>query len=84
MLIFHLKKKESQYLNLIKNFLIIKLIISRSLSVREILMIGYGENIPFMSPLIMKERLIGFGVLRKSFLQINSIFCLRTLNQKES
>jgi len=34
--------------------------------------------------LIVKERLIEFGVLQKSFLQTNSIFCLRTLNQKES
>ena len=52
--------------------------------IREILMIGYGVNIRFMRLLVVKERLIGFGVLRKSFLQINSIFCLRTLNQKES
>jgi len=33
--------------------------------------------------LIVIERLIGFGVLRKFFLQTNSIFCLRILNQKE-
>ena len=28
--------------------------------------------------------IIGFGVLRRFFLQINSIFCLRTLKPKES
>ena len=47
------------------------------------LMIGYGVNIPFMRLLAAKDRLIGFGVLRKFFLQTNSIFCLRILSQKE-
>ena len=51
--------------------------------IKEILMIGYGVNIRFMRLLVVIERLIGFGVLRKFFLQTNSIFCLRTLNQKE-
>ena len=56
----------------------------QDLLIRKILMIGYGVNIRFMRLLVVKERLIGFGVLRKFFLQINFIFCLRTLNQKES
>jgi len=50
---------------------------------KEILMIGYGVNIRFMRLLVEIERLIGFGVLPKFFLQTNSIFCLRILNQKE-
>ena len=49
----------------------------------KILMIGYGVNIRFMRLLVVIERLIGFGVLRKFILQTNSIFCLRILNQKE-
>ena len=42
-----------------------------------------GVNIRFMRLLVVIELLIGFGVLRKFFLQTNSIFCLRILNQKE-
>jgi len=57
--------------------------IIKSLLIKKILMIGYGVNIRFMRLLVVIERLIGFGVLRKFFLQTNSIFCLRILNQKE-
>jgi len=55
----------------------------QELLIREILMIGYGVNIRFMRLLVAIERLIGFGALPKFFLQTNSIFCLRILNQKE-
>ena len=37
-------------------------------------------NIRFMRLLVVIERLIGFGVLRKFFLQTNSILSLKTLN----
>ena len=50
---------------------------------KKILMIGYGENIQFLRPFLVRELLIEFGVRQKSFLLKNSIFYLRTLNQKE-
>jgi len=50
---------------------------------KRILMIGYGANIRFMRLLVVIDLSIGFGALRKVFLQINFIFCLRILNQKE-
>ena len=83
-ILFHLQKEESQYLNLIQNFLIKIIIFIKSPLIRKILMIGYGVNILFMRLLVVKERLIEFGVRPKSSLQTNSIFCLRTLNQMES
>ena len=43
----------------------------------------WGKHSVYES-LSSERALIGFGVLRKSFLQTNSIFCLRSLNQKES
>ena len=80
---FSSKKEEIQVLNHKQSFLIKILICIKSLLIREILMIGYGVNIRFMRLLVVIERLIGFGALRKFFLQTNSIFCLRILNQKE-
>ena len=53
------------------------------MQIKEILMIGYGENTQFLKLLRVKELLIEFGVHQKSFLQKNSIFYLRTLNQRE-
>ena len=80
----HLLKEENQLLNLIVKFSTKFPIFIKNFQIKKILTIGFGVNIPFMRHLLVKERSIGFGVLQKSFLQINSIFCLRTLNQKES
>ena len=51
---------------------------------KKILMIGFGENIQFLKHLIVKELLTEFGAHQKFFLQRNSIFYSKNLNQMVS
>ena len=71
---FHLLKEENLNLDLVLKFLIKLQILIKIPQRREILMIGYGVNIQFLRPLLVKELLIEFGAHQKSSLQKNSIF----------
>ena len=48
--------------------------IIKDFQIKKILMIGYGENILFLKPLLVRELLIGFGVQQKYILQKNFTF----------
>jgi len=45
----------------------------KSIQIKKILMIGYGENTQFLRRLLVNDLLIGFGVQLKFFLLRNSI-----------
>ena len=70
---FSIAKKESLLISLMLKFLTKLQVLIMIFLIKEILMIGYGENIQFLRLSIMRELLIGYGVQQKSFHQKNFI-----------